>query len=112
MTTTEKLLRLKVALGEMVAMMRLDPKSQWTEKFASDLDICESLLHTKPAPEELVAISQSITEVYKGMGSFNDYEPAVFDPANGRYTPIPGTEGFSTLASEVFNIAVDLRTSA
>jgi hypothetical protein len=109
MIANEKLARLYVALEKLLAMMLLDPKSPWTNKFVNDKNFCDSLLRKTPSIEDLTSLSKSIIDVYQGMGSFNDYAPAVFDQKTGRYAPIPGTECFSDLASEVFNLAIELR---
>jgi hypothetical protein len=112
MTTTEKLVRLHSVLEKIIIMIRLDPKNQWANKFANDLQFCEFLLKSNPSSDDIISISKSITDVYRGMGSFNDYEPAIFDPKSGRNCIINGTENFKKLANELFNIAVELRGSA
>lgn len=96
-------------LAELVAVMRLDTQSPWARKFERDLDLSRHLLVENHNRQDVIELSKSITDVYQGMGSFNDYSPGSFDASTGRYIQIPGTESFDKLAQEVFQAAVTLR---
>lgn len=107
--TTLQLLSNK--LQDLVRLLRLDPSGPWAEKFAKDAMVCEHLLEGGATREALLELSSSITSVYRGMTSFNDYSPAEFNQQTGRYLSIPGTENFDALSTEVFNLAIDLRST-
>lgn len=96
------------ALGRLVALLVLDPGCQWTRKFESDLAWAHQLKSGQVNASDLADLSASIRHVYGGMGSFNDYAPAVYASATRRYTPIPGTEDFDMVRSEVFDLALVL----
>jgi hypothetical protein len=107
----ETLMELGTALRELVSFLRKDPACKWTSKFEADLADCQNLLDAGGAKEDVIALSKSITEVFQGMGSFNDYSPSTFDRTTGRYTSIPGTERFDAVSTRVFDLAVSLRAT-
>ena len=96
------------ALGRLVALLALDPGCQWTRKFQSDLAWASQLKSGQVNASDLADLSSSIRHVYAGMGSFNDYAPAVYQSATRRYASIPGTESFDVVRSEVFDLALAL----
>jgi len=107
----ETLQMLFKSLRRLVEILQLDPKCQWTAKFRADLDLCLSLITNGFSRSDLAELSSSITYVFQGMGSFNDYSPSVYDPASGRYSPITGSEDFESVTKEVFDLATSLRTN-
>jgi len=109
MNKLTKLNKLKNALAKFVAILELDPNCQWTKGFKSDLSRCEELIQNGYTADDLRSLSSSITYVFKGMGSFNDYGPGIYHPETGRYSPIPGTENFDKIKNEVFDLAILLR---
>ena len=100
------------ALERLVAILRLDPKCQWTAKFSSDIDLCLTLIREGYSKSDLAKLSSSITYVFQGMGSFSDYFPSSYDPISRRYAPIAGSEDFESLRKEVFDLAISLRADA
>ena len=108
MTVECRLKHLMNRLQKLVALLRLDPDCQWLLKFQSDLDFCSRLVHGGYTQSELGDLSNSITYVFQGMGSFNDYAPAKYDSKSGKYLPIPGTENYESVSKEVFDRARDL----
>jgi hypothetical protein len=109
MNERARLQQLSGRLAALVEVLRLDASSPWTSKFERDLALSRLLMQEGSSREDIIALSKSVTDVYQGMGSFNDYSPAIFDASTGRYTPTPGTEAFARLANEVFDAAVALR---
>lgn len=107
----ETLIHLGAALRELVAILKKDPACKWTNKFKIDLDDCQKVLDTGGSKEDLMALSKSITEVFQGMGSFNDYSPSTYDEKTGQYTLISGTERFEDVSTRVFDLAVGLRAN-
>jgi len=100
--------QLTVALLRLVSLLSLDSGSQWTRKFESDLQWARSLKGKQFDAIEFSNLSTSIRHVYAGMGSFNDYAQATYDPTTHRYIPIPGTEDFDAVRSTVFDLALAL----
>jgi len=92
-------------------MLRMDGGYRWIAKFESDLRMCSSLIADGFSNEDLAELSNSITYVFQGTGSFNDYAPSVYNEITGRYSAIPGTEEFEAVTSELFDLAVELRVS-
>lgn len=109
MTTDETLQKLSLLLRRLVAIMRLDPKCQWLPKVESDLAECLRLGGGAYSAADLINLSASITYVFQGMGSFNDYAPALYDPLTGRFAVIPGAEDFAAVSKEVFDLAIRLK---
>jgi len=101
---------LRAKLAGLVDVLALDPKSQWKRKFESDLAQSQALLLAGGSRDEAISLAKSITDVYGGMGSFNDYAPTIYDAATGRYSTIPGAEAFDRLSNEVFEAALALRS--
>jgi hypothetical protein len=97
------------SLSKLVGILEMDPGCQWIEAFRNSLNQAQSLVGRNYGKEELRNLSTSITHVYGGMGSFNDYWPGIYDPNTGRYTQIPGTEDFKNVSGEVYNLALELR---
>lgn len=109
MTTNDKLQKLFFILQRLVAILRLDERCPWTAKFEADLLMCASLIDRGSSDADLAHLSNSITHVFQGMGSFNDYSPFVYEKITGQYLPIPGTEDFENVTKEVFDLALMLR---
>jgi hypothetical protein len=109
MNEDARLQRLSDRLAELVEVLKLDIRSSWTSKFERDLALSRLLLSERPSRQDVIDLSKSVTDVYQGMGSFNDYAPGTFDASTGRYATIPGTEQFDHLSKEVFQAAVALR---
>ena len=111
MNKDEILRKLIESLERLINMMELDPKCRVIDVFRDNLDKAKSILSEQPIKkDDLVDLSKSITSIYQGgMGSFNDYAPGIFDHSKGRWTPIPGTEDFEKVRSEVYNFALELR---
>jgi hypothetical protein len=96
------------ALLRLTILLALDSSCRWLHKFELDLEQVNRLRAAPFDSTDLAHLSASIRQVYGGMGSFNDYEPAQYDAATGRYTPIPGTEDFEVVRREVFDLAIGL----
>jgi len=111
MNKDEILRKLIESLEKLIKMMELDPKSRLIDVFRDNLDKAKSILSEQPVKkDDLVDLSHSITSIYQGgMGSFNDYAPGKYNPSTCRWTPIPGTEDFENVRSEVYNFALELR---
>lgn len=95
------------ALKTLVEILRLDPSCQWTTKFENDLAKASGLLN-KCDEDDLHSLSASVRYVFRGMGSFNDYSPAIYNPATGKYDPIPGADDFEKVTQEVFDLSLKL----
>lgn len=106
---SSKIQQLHGALSELITILKKDPTCQWTKKFEVDLYECEKFLLKNEFEVDFTALSKSITEVFQGMGSFNDYSPSIYDEKTGRYVSIPGTERFDDVSSHVFDLAMSLR---
>lgn len=109
MKISTELKRLEERLRLLVDVLQLDPSCPWTRAFESALAVTREYLAEMPDRQAIINLSQSITLVYGGAGSFNDYYPGVFDAGTGKFTRVPGTEAFERLASEVFESAQSLR---
>lgn len=99
------------ALVSLVTLLALDPGCQWTRKFTTDLERARQLKDGAPNASDLAQLSASVRHGYGGMGSFNDYAPAVYDSATRRYVAIPGTDDFETVKHQVFDLALALVVS-
>jgi hypothetical protein len=108
MKNDELVQKLQDSLQRLTALLRLDPECQWTSKFESAIAVCQKLKVNGCSQSDLGALSNSITYVYQGMGSFNDYAPTTYDRKSGRCSPIPGTEDYESVAAEVFERAKSL----
>jgi hypothetical protein len=97
------------SLESLVSVLRLDPKSRWATSFESCLEQAKSLQATGVTQNELNSISATVMDFFGGSGSFNDYGAGTYDPASGRYSPIPGMEGLDSLSAEVHDRALALR---
>jgi hypothetical protein len=109
MTKHDELRHLWNRLADLVEILRLDPQSQWLRKFESDMERCGNLSSGQYSSDDIVVLSKSVTDVYRGTGSFNDYAPGTFDASSGRYSALPGAERFDEIARQVFDAAVALR---
>lgn len=94
--------RLLTGLRQLVDILRRDELCDWTKHFANCLAHAEHLLANGFTHEELNDLSSSITGVYGGSGSFNDY------PGNPTATGMPGRE-LSALCDAVYDDAQELR---
>ena len=108
MNRLKTLEHLSEALLRLVGLLALDPRCQWTHKFELNLQWANHLKTTPQYENELTDLSASIRHMYGGMGSFNDYEPAIYDPITGHYIRIHGTENFEELRIKVFDLALEL----
>ena len=97
-------------LSKLIEILELDPSCQWISTFRYSLTLASSLVGRNYEKDELSNLSSSITYVYSGMGSFNDYWPGTYNSRTGRYNQIPGTEDFEEVKTEVFELAIRLRT--
>ena len=111
MTTDELLMKLAHSLSRLVSILSLDQQCSWTSKFDSDLERCQRLMREGHSVTDLTSLSASVTQVFQGMGSFNDYAPGIYDPSSGQYSAIFGTEDFDVVSKEVFDLAILLRVS-
>jgi hypothetical protein len=108
--TKEKILQeLRDALERLVTVLRLDPTCQWLRAFEENLECARQLLVKGFNDSDATRLSNSIRYVFQGSGSFTDYAPGKYNPATGRYSPIPGAEEFESIAEKVFNLANQLR---
>ncbi|MFL6585626.1 MAG: DUF6966 domain-containing protein [Luteimonas sp.] len=94
---------LRIHLGALVAMLRLDWDCPWTRHFESCLSRAEPLAKNAPDQETLNALSGAVMHVFGGMGSFNDYAPW----RNGQC--IRGMEALDTASGAVYDAALELR---
>lgn len=108
MTQKETLTCLFEALKQLVDLLRLDKRCQWTTKFERDMEDTLWLLENGFTDKDVSNLSTSIMYVYQGMGSFNDYSPGVFNPKTGRYEKIFGTESFDAVSQRVYDMALKL----
>ena len=109
MKNQDKLGELQRQLQRLVEILRLDNNAPWTVKFEEDLVQCSRLLTNEHIQSDVYRLAQSITYVFAGMGSFNDYRPSIYDPESGQYKPIPNTDDFEQVASAVFRLASSLK---
>jgi len=96
-------------LSQLVEVLCLDPDCQWRGHFERCLQTARGLLESSFTQDDLSSLSASVTCVYRGMGSFNDYEPVIYDAHSGRWAAIPGTEAFDEIAGRVYDGALSLR---
>lgn len=108
MNDTKTMEELCKSLNILVGILRLDDGCKWTNKFEADLEYCKRLLLGEHSKEDLYKLANSITYVFQGMGSFNDYTPSKYDKSTGRYVRIKGTERFEQITEEIFNLARNL----
>jgi hypothetical protein len=106
----ENLQKLAQALSRLIAMLKLDKECLWAvKKLSRDLQWCQFLIANGYDDAELRDLSASISSMFQGgMGSYNDYCPAVQD-ANGRFQVIPGMEDLDAANRDVLDYAVQLR---
>ncbi|WP_441603656.1 DUF6966 domain-containing protein [Dyella sp. 2RAF44] len=108
MTREEQIRLLIDSLREMVSLLERDSSCGWVRHFKMSLDEAIDLSINGWNERDLAALSSSIRSVYAGMGSFNDYFPARYDPATGRYASFPWADQFDRLRASTFNQAVAL----
>jgi uncharacterized protein DUF6966 len=101
--------QLRDVLSRLISIVNKDSNCKWRQVFESALQECEQLLTHGFTQDDLTNLSISITHIYGGSGSFSDYSPSIYDKANGRYTPIVGTENFNQISNSVAEAAQTLR---
>ena len=112
MTRKDQLELLITDLREMVALIERDPSCRWIAKFRIDMANAGQLAATSFDQDDLANLSSSIRSVYGGMGSFNDYLPARYDPITGRCVSFPWADQFDRLRTSVFDRALVLVVSS
>ena len=96
-------------LEQRVCILRLDPSCQWRTHFESCLKEGRELLEAGFSQDDLNSFSNSVTHVYGGAGSFDDYAPGIYEQKIGRITIIPGMEAFDEAFDKAYEAAVALR---
>lgn len=109
MNRSRQILELEASLGQLVEILHLDPQCQWRQHFESCLARAQNFVAGGFSQTELNELSSSVTQVYAGVGSFNDYAPANYDQVSGRHVVISGAERFSEVAGQVHEQALALR---
>ena len=95
---------LLIHLRELVAVLGRDEHCDWTRHFEHSLAWAEHLEANGFTQDELNELSSSITRVYGGSGSFNDY------PGNPATTGMFGRD-LSMLCHAVYDDAQELRVT-
>jgi hypothetical protein len=111
MDSTPELQELEASLLRLVSILRLDGACRWTSHFETSLATTRRLLNDGYSPADLNELSASITRLYAGQASFNDYFPHHDDDATGRISPIRGTERFDDASTDVQTRAVGIRST-
>ena len=104
----EQLENLHAHLGELAAVLAQDPLCQWRKHFVACQQRAASLLSHGFTQSELNELSGSVSHVYGGAGSFNDYAP-VRAKADGTFGLIAGMDSFDKLSGNVYKSALVLR---
>jgi len=105
MNDITKLEHLIFSLEVFLKTLEHDSECQWTESFRGNLSQCQCLLLKGFTDRQLHDLGRSITSVYGGMGSFNDYFPGKYNETTGRYEEISGMENFEEQSRSVFESA-------
>ena len=95
-------------LGDLEVVLAFDPNCQWSNHFSRSLSTAKWLSSAGASQQQLNELSSSVTSVFGGMGSFNDYAP-VRPAGNGTYAVIPGMESLTEVSGRVYDSAVALR---
>jgi len=103
---------LEVSLARLVVIVGHDPTCEWRPHFERCLADTRELIASGFSQEQLNALSSSLTHVYGGQGSFNDYGPYIYDSSSGTFRAISGTEDFPEVATHVHDAALALRVVA
>ena len=112
MDRTQQLGALAADLSALVSVLRRDPRCQWTKHLTDCLSAAERLLSGGWTQEQVSELAGSVMCIYGGAGSFNDYAPVTYVGESGRLEILPGMEAVDTLAGEVYQSALALRTVA
>jgi hypothetical protein len=97
-------------LSLLIEMLRLEtsPNHQYAPFFEYYLEQARQLAEQEFTFEEVKELSISLEGLFNR--NFLDYSPAVFDPANGRFTPVKGTENYLEILSKVTRLTLEMRT--
>ena len=104
----EQLSSLIEALDDLIAVLELDPSCHWVKHFRTARYRARTLSGAI-SQDRLNSFSVSVTSVYGGMGSFNDYYPC--PPEKRRKAPdrIHSMENLDPFSSAVYDRAINLR---
>jgi len=104
----EQLNSLVEALDDLIAVLELDPSFNWTKHFRSARSRA-TMLSGAMSQDALNSFSASVTSVYGGMGSFNDYYPCPPEKRLKAPNRIHSMENLDTFSAAVYDRAVNLR---
>ena len=104
----EELKSLVEALDDLIAVLELDPSCTWTKHFRAARSRAKMLFGTT-SQDTLNSFSASVTSVYGGMGSFNDYYPCLPEKRLKAPNRIHSMENLDPFSSAVYDRAVNLR---
>ena len=104
----EELNSLIEALDDLITVLELDPSCNWTKHFRTAQSRAK-MLSSAITQDALNSFSASVTSVYGGMGSFNDYYPCAPEKRLKAPNRIHSMENLDTFSSAVYDRAVNLR---
>ena len=97
-------------LGELIVVLEQDHACQWRGHFVSCQQRAAWLLSHGFSQNDLNELYGSVSHVFGGSGSFNDYAPVMQKP-DGTFSIVAGMESFDELASKVYDSATALRVT-
>lgn len=97
-------------LDDLIAVLELDPSCHWVKHFRTARSRGNSILGAV-SQDSLNSYSASVTSVYGGMGSFNDYYPCPPEKRLKASSRIHSMENLETFASVVYDRAVNLKVT-
>ena len=98
------------ALDDLITVLELDPSCHWVKHFKTARSRGNSILGAL-SQDSLNSYSASVTSVYGGMGSFNDYYPCPPEKRLKAENRIHSMENLNTFSSTVYDRAVNLRVT-
>lgn len=102
-----QLAKLQDSLHELIKILENDPECPWLRHFRACYYRAQELSNGG-VQDDLNSFSASVTSVYGGMGSFNDYVPPGKE-SNGRYIVDPKFKKLSKFSGRVYDYALRLR---
>jgi hypothetical protein len=98
------------ALDDLIAVLELDPSCHWIKHFRTARSQGNSILAAL-SQDSLNSYSASVTSVYGGLRSFNDYYPCPPEKRLKATNRIHRMENLDTFSSAVYDRAVNLRVT-
>jgi len=96
------------ALDDLIKVLELDPSCHWVKHFRTARTRARSI-STATTQDAFNAFATTVTSVYGGMGSFNDYHPCPQDKRKKASSKLHSMENLTTFSTAVYDRAINLK---